>query len=287
MKKSGTLVFIGAHPDDETFGIGATLASYAAAGVKVYYICATRGEAGEADPEFMEGYAATGDMRWAELQRAADVLGLSGLFYLGYRDSGMADTESNRHPEALAAASLEEVTGKIVKILRQLKPDVVITFDPVGGYRHPDHIACHKATVKAFHACGDPGLYPEAGLYYQPKKLYFSIFPHRWMRLMVRLMPLFGRNPHKFGRNGDIDLAEMVKTEFPIHAAVRLDKKYLLIREKAAACHASQMAGGSPRRGIMGLYNRIFGQRDYFMRAYPVPSRGRRETDLFEGIEQS
>ena len=88
-----TLLFVGAHPDDETFGVGGTLARYAAAGVLVYYLCATRGEVGAATPEDLIGFATTGDMRWAELESAARVLGLSGVMHLGYRDSGMSGTE--------------------------------------------------------------------------------------------------------------------------------------------------------------------------------------------------
>ena len=85
------LLFVGAHPDDETFGPGATLAHYAAIGVKVYVACATRGESGTIDPQFfMSGLQTAGDIRWAEMECAGKCLGLSGLFYLGYRDSGMA-----------------------------------------------------------------------------------------------------------------------------------------------------------------------------------------------------
>src|SRR5271157_4890469 len=105
--KTRTLVFIGAHPYDETFGIGGTLAQYAASGVKVYYVCGTRGEVGEAGPEFMKSYATVGDMRWAELKCAAQALGLMDVIYLGYRDSGMPGTADNKHPQALFMAPLE------------------------------------------------------------------------------------------------------------------------------------------------------------------------------------
>jgi N-acetyl-1-D-myo-inositol-2-amino-2-deoxy-alpha-D-glucopyranoside deacetylase len=284
MKKQRTLIFVGAHPDDETFGVGATLAQYVASGVKVYYICATRGEVGEAAPEYLKGYASVGDMRWAELQCAAKELGLTDVLYLGYRDSGMAGTPENKHPEALAMAPLEQVAERIVKIIRQIKPDVVVTFDPIGGYRHPDHIATHQATIKAFLAAGDSHLYPDTGAAFHPSKLYFSVFPHRLLRFMVSLMPLMGRDPAKFGRNHDINLKEMVAVEFPIHAIVRLKKPSLQARKKATACHASQVGGGSRRRGLMGLLNSIFGQRDYFMRAYPEPVKERRESDLFAGL---
>ncbi len=117
-----TLVFFGAHPDDETFGPGATLAHYAAAGVRVYYSCATRGEAGSTDPEMLKGYASMGDLRWHELECAARELGLAGVTHLGYRDSGMSGTPENTHPNALAAAPIEQVTGRMVKVVRELNP---------------------------------------------------------------------------------------------------------------------------------------------------------------------
>ena len=152
MSKQRVLLFVGAHPDDETFGAGGTLARYAASGTRVYLACATRGEVGAADPEYMKGYATVGEMRWGELKCAAGILGLADVIYLGYRDSGMPGSEDNKHPNALAAAPIEQVAGRIVKIIRELQPEVVITFDPIGGYRHPDHVAVHNATVKAFAA---------------------------------------------------------------------------------------------------------------------------------------
>src|SRR4030042_6757296 len=121
----------------------------------------------------------------------------------------MRGSEDNKHPEALAMAPLEEVAGRMVKIIRELKPDVVITHDAGGGYGHPDHIATHNATVKAFYAAGDPECYPEAGPVFQPSKLYFGVRRLRLMKIMVRLMPIFGQDPHHFGRNKAI-------TGFPI-----------------------------------------------------------------------
>ena len=254
MDKPKTLLMTGAHPDDETFGVGGTLAHYAAAAVKVYYVCGTRGEVGEVTPEAMKGYSSIADLRTHELQCAAEVLGLADVIYLGYRDSGMAGTADNKHSQALAAAPVEEVADRVVSIIRRLQPQVIITSDPVGGYHHPDHIAIHNATVKAFHAANDAAQYPAAGPPFQPQKLYFHVFPHRWLKVMVKIQTLLGRDPHRFGRN------------------------------KAAACHASQLFGGSPRGGIMGLLNRLFGQKDSFMRAYPPVTRRRRERDLFEGV---
>jgi N-acetyl-1-D-myo-inositol-2-amino-2-deoxy-alpha-D-glucopyranoside deacetylase len=278
------LVFVGAHPDDESFGIGGTLAQYAAAGVKVYYICGTRGEAGEVNPEALTGYASIAELRTHELKCAAEILGLADVIFLDYRDSGMAGSEDNKHPQALAAAPLEEVAGRIVEIFRRLKPQVVITFDPIGGYHHPDHVAIHNASVMAFRAAGDPQKYPGAGPVFMPQKLYFNVFPHRFLKIMVKLMTLFGRDAHHFGRNKDIDLASFVETDFPVHAVIRLNKESVRMRDLAAACHASQLSGGSPRRGLFGLITKVFGQRDSFMRAEP-PVNGRcHEHDLFEGV---
>ncbi|HEX7475025.1 MAG TPA: PIG-L family deacetylase, partial [Dehalococcoidales bacterium] len=218
MNTPRTLVFFGAHPDDETFGMGGTLAQYALAGVRVYYVVATRGEVGEADPEFMKGYATVGDLRWAELTCAANLLGLAGVIHLGYRDSGMPGSPDNKHPDALMNAPLDQVAGRMVKVVRELKPEVVVTFDPIGGYRHPDHIAIHNAAVKAFYAAGEQAQYPEAGTAFKPSRLYFNTFPHRFLKFAIKILPIFGQNPHQFGRNKDIDLTQMVNVDYAIHA---------------------------------------------------------------------
>ncbi len=287
MNKQKTLVFFGAHPDDESFGPGSTLAKYAFSGAKVYCVCSTGGEAGTVAPEFMKGYGSIAELRAAELKCASEALGLTGLIYLGYRDSGMRGSDDNKRPDCLAMAPLEEVTGRIVKVMRDIRPDVVITHDPSADYGHPDHIATHNATVKAFHAAGDAGQYPEAGPPFQPSKLYFGVRPHGTMKVMVKLMPLLGQDPHHFGRNKDIDLTRMVDVEYPINAVIKLTKREVAIRNKAAACHASQ-GGGRFRRGpfmLMRIVERFRGPRDYFMLAYPLPTRRRPEKDLLEGVD--
>jgi LmbE family N-acetylglucosaminyl deacetylase len=283
MNEQKTILFVGAHPDDETFGIGGTLALYAAAGVKVYYACATRGEAGTIGPEAMKGYATIGEMRWAELTCAAKVLGLVDIIHLGYRDSGMAGSKDTKHPKALVKASAEQVAGRIVKVIREIKPQVVITFDPIGGYRHPDHIAVHNATVMAFRAAADPQQYIAAGPVFTPQKLYFSVFPRTVFKVIVKLMPLFGQNPHRFGRNKDIDIAELANVEFPVHAIIRLTRQAKKTREMAMVCHASQ-TGGRPRNGWFNLMDKFRRHNDLYMRSYPTVNHGIRESDLFDGI---
>ena len=103
-------------------------------------ICATKGEAGTVDPEFLEGYDSIASMRESELLCAAEQLGLKKVHFLDYCDSGMEGSEENAHPNAFINAPLEVITEQVVEYIREFKPDVVLTFDPVGGYHHPDHI---------------------------------------------------------------------------------------------------------------------------------------------------
>ncbi len=275
------LLAVFAHPDDESFGPGGTLALYARRGVDVHLICATRGEVGDA-PADLNGFASIGEMREDELRRAASVLGLKAVHFLGYRDSGMPGSPDNHHPQALATASLNEVAQQMAGYIREIRPQVVITFDPIGGYRHPDHIAIHRATVEAFRMAGDPswdinGLPP-----YSPQKLYYSTFSRRFLRGVVRLLPLLGQDPHRFGKNKDIDLASLVESDFPIHATISI-REVLRLKEQASACHASQGGGFSgPVRWLQGW----LGRNDTFMRAIPAAPPPHMERDLFEGIER-
>lgn len=279
------LLAVLAHPDDESFGPGGTLALYSNRGVEVHLICATRGEVGTVSPEFMQGHDSVAELRETELRCAAQHLGLAGVHFLGYRDSGMPGTSDNEHPNALAATPVEEVAARITHYIRELKPQVLLTFDPVGGYRHPDHIAVHRATVLAFHAAGDPNRFPSDLPPHQPDKLYYHTFQRRLFGLIVRLMPLFGMNPRKWGRNQDIDLIQLTSEVFPIHA--RIDYRAVRqAREKAAACHASQLDGGPPSRGPVSWIFRLLMPRstDTFTRAVPPAPPGLAERDLFEGL---
>ena len=182
-----TLLAVFAHPDDETFGTGGTLALYASRGVAVHVLCATRGEVGSVEPEMLTGYASVAELREAELRCAALQLGLAGVHFLGYRDSGMSGSPENHHPQSLVRAPVEEVAAAVTMWIRRLRPQVVITFDPVGGYHHPDHIAIHHATVRAFGDASDPSVQAEGLPAFRPDKLYFSTFPRRTLRLLLPL----------------------------------------------------------------------------------------------------
>ncbi len=283
-EKVPVMLSILAHPDDETFGMGGTLAYYARRGVKVYLICATRGEVGDVEEKYMAGYNSIAERRESELRCAAGLLGLSGVIFLGYRDSGMPGSADNDHPNALAAQPEDKLAREVAHYIRKIEPDVVITFDPIGGYRHPDHIAIHKATRDAFRLAYDPTFVDPEGLeQFQSAKLYYQTIPRWLLRMAVRWYRLIGKDPHKFGHNQDIDLASIAEVDFPINAVVNY-RQVADIRDKAAACHASQ-GGGMIGGGILAPIRRLFSARELFIRAYPE-ANGVVENDLFAGLTQ-
>jgi LmbE family N-acetylglucosaminyl deacetylase len=272
-----------AHPDDESFGMGGTLAYYANKGHAVYLICATRGEAGMMNPEHLGNFKTVAEKREAELRCASQTLGLKEVFFLDYRDSGMPGSDDNKHPDAQINHPVVEVAGKVVEYLRKVKPDIVLTFDPIGGYRHPDHIHIQKATKLAFEKAADASFFPEAGSPFSPRALYYHVFPRWFLRVMTRIMPIFGKDPRRWGRNEDIDLRSLADVHFPTHARINI-RSVADIKREAGACHASQ-GGIQMRRGVMGFVTRIFGEHENFMRAYPpVNGKSKIVKDLFEGI---
>jgi N-acetyl-1-D-myo-inositol-2-amino-2-deoxy-alpha-D-glucopyranoside deacetylase len=158
------MLLVHAHPDDESLWTGGTIARYAAAGVAVTLVTCTLGEEGEVIPEFLRGLAAQaadqlGGYRVGELRAACAVLGVSDHRYLGgigrWRDSGMVGTPANGHPRAFAAGDLGEQTEALVEVLDQVRPQVVVSYGPDGGYGHPDHIRAHEVTMAACAAVSD------------------------------------------------------------------------------------------------------------------------------------
>jgi N-acetyl-1-D-myo-inositol-2-amino-2-deoxy-alpha-D-glucopyranoside deacetylase len=282
-----TLLAVLAHPDDESFGMGGTLALYASRGVDVHLVCATRGEVGEVAPELLKGFNSIAELRESELRCAAGILGLAGIHFLDYRDSGMPGSADNLHPQALAAQPLDEVAANIVCYIRELKPQILLTFDPIGGYRHPDHIAIQRATVRAFEQAGNPD-FAAAGSgqglgVHTPQRLYFHIFPKGVLKFAVKLLPLIGKDPHKFGTNGDIDLASIAEVDFPTHARINI-RSVQKKKEKAGACHVSQ-GGGRMGGGLISFFMHLFGGTESFMRAYPQVEPGEKmANDLFESL---
>jgi len=272
-----------AHPDDESFGMGGTLAHYAQKGHPVYLVCATRGEAGTMAPEHLGKFDTVAEKRESELQCAAQTLGLKDVFFLDYRDSGMSGSEDNNHPDAQINHPVEQIAGDVVKYIRELKPEIVLTFDPIGGFRHPDHVHIQKAATLAFEKADDASFYPETGSPFKPLALYYLIFPRGFLRVVTRIMPIFGMDPRKMGRNKDVDLKSVAGVHFPTHVKIDI-RSVTEIKREACACHASQ-GGPLMRRGLLGFVARIFVGHETYMRAYP-PVNGKSPivNDFFEGI---
>jgi N-acetyl-1-D-myo-inositol-2-amino-2-deoxy-alpha-D-glucopyranoside deacetylase len=145
-----TLMAVHAHPDDECMGTGGVLARYGREGIRTVLVTATRGEEGEmVDPDMNpdEVKPKLGDVRTAELERACKHLQVEELYILGYRESGMVGWATNNQPDCLAQADLHEATGRLVRLMRALRPHVITCYDEQGGYGHPDHIQVHRMTV--------------------------------------------------------------------------------------------------------------------------------------------
>ncbi len=180
-KEPLTFLAVHAHPDDEVFGTGGTLARLSAEGVRTVLVTSTLGENGEiVDPALDEAAKAAmfprlGEVREQELAGSVAALGVNELRLLGFRDSGMAGTPENVDPRSFHQANFDEAVKRLVKIIRELKPQVVATYEPFGGYGHPDHVQAHRVTRIAFEAAGDARLYPDLGLEpWQPNKLYYT-----------------------------------------------------------------------------------------------------------------
>jgi mycothiol S-conjugate amidase len=279
-----TLLVVYAHPDDESFGNAGTLARYAAEGVAVHYACATRGECGGVAPELLNGYADIAALRSAELACAAQTLDLTAVHFLGHRDSGMAGSPDNQHPDALVQAAPDRVAGQVVALIRALRPQVVLTFGPYGGYGHPDHIAIHHATRAAFDAAGDQDRYPEqivAGLeVWTPARLYYATVGVRLLRTGVAVMRLLGRDPRRAGQNGDVDVQRMVEETTPVTTVVD-GGAYLALKERAWRCHRSQLGGAGRFLDMPGPLRRLWMRDEQFTRIVPAWQGGPRERDLF------
>jgi LmbE family N-acetylglucosaminyl deacetylase len=280
MNEQKRLLAVVAHPDDESFGIGGTLAKYVAEGVDVHVAIATDGAAGSVAEGFEDMREQLVAIRAEELKAAADVLGIT-LHHLGYRDSGYINDPANHHPDAFIQADKNEAICRVVKLIREIRPQVLITHDETGGYYHPDHIMCWKITTPAFHAAGDPEKYPEIGLPpHQPERLYYTAFPRRSVRFFTFMMRLRGQDPTKSGRNKDVDFTKLGMSPEKINAFIDY-RPYWDVKRRASAFHASQ-GGGTARFGKLPnwLVKRLFGQ-EMFMQAYPPVPAGYRQYDLF------
>lgn len=266
-----------AHPDDETFGCGGTLARCAAECGPVDLVCATRGEVGEISDPALATPETLPQVREEELRCASRTLGVRELHLLGYRDSGMAGTPDNDHPRALCRADSQEVVGRLVALIRRLRPAVVITFDPHGAYGHPDHMAIHRFATEAFHAAADLQRFPEHPGPHRPARLYYVGIPRSRLRAMIEYAAEAG-SPIDFG---NIPLEEAGIPDEAITTEVSV-APYAQAKRQAMQCHRTQLGPVSPFSQLPPQALEEFMGREFFIRAYPPPPPGSpREEWLF------
>jgi len=271
------LLLVHAHPDDETIGTGATMAKHAAAGDLVTLVTCTLGEEGEILVPELEHLASDredglGQHRVGELAAAMEALRVTDHRFLGgpgrWRDSGMMGTPENDWPDAFWQADLDEATRALVAVVREVRPQVVVTYDEKGGYGHPDHIQAHRVTVAAFDAAADPAYAPELGECWQVAKLYWTAIPKSVLQSGIDLLKESGQD-NFFGADSADDLPfgnpdEEVTTE--VDARDELEAKVAAMR-----AHRSQISVDGP---FFALSNNV-GQRAFGLEHF-VLARGER-----------
>ena len=267
-----SLLAVFAHPDDESMGMGGTLARYAAEGVETHYVCATRGERGWFGPEEQNpGLRALGQIRTKEMENAAAELGLKGLYFLDYIDG---DVDQADHSEAIA---------KIVTHIRRIRPQVVVTFPPDGNYGHPDHIAIGQFTSVAIVCAADSNYADRESLSaHRVSKLYYMVDSENFINLVA---PFVGDMtfPVDDQLRGEIAWKEWMIT-------TRIDMaEYCGAAWRAVQCHQSQL----PSLGLLAEMHEdagvaVLAMQGTFYRSFSLVNGGRAiEKDLFEGLRQN
>ncbi len=257
------------------------MALHAAQGADVTLVCATRGEVGEISDPALATRDTLPQVREAELRCACNALGVNEPIFLNYRDSGMAGTDENNDPSAFANAPAEEVVPRLVGIIRQQRPQVVITFDPSGGYGHPDHIAIHHHTMAAFHAAGDAAQYPEQGAAWQPKRLLYAVLPHSLFSRMRELMVEAGMDTtdfDKFAEHGDIGWPDD-DIQIVVDVNGTVETKWAALH-----CHRTQFGEDNTFRKVSEEDNKQMMSREYFVQAWPEPPADLRLDGIFAGL---
>jgi N-acetyl-1-D-myo-inositol-2-amino-2-deoxy-alpha-D-glucopyranoside deacetylase len=276
-----TLMAVHAHPDDEAIGTGGVLARYAAEGVRTVLVTCTDGAVGEIVNPTVATPENLAEVRAGELQAAADLLGVAALHCLGYRDSGMMGTSENDDPRSFWRADLDEATGRLVALIREHCPQVIVTYDENGFYGHPDHIQANRVAVSAFHAASDPARYPEQGLApWAPSKLYYTAVP-------ISAMREFGRRLRELEIEAPFsDEAEDFQWGTPDeHIVAAIDARaHAQLKRDALAVHRSQVG---PNTFFLllppPLWEDAMGT-EYFERPISTVPAPDKEDDLFAGL---
>ena len=289
------LLLVHAHPDDETIGTGATMARYAAEGAAVTLVTCTLGEEGEVLVPELEHLAADredglGQHRVGELAAAMEALRVTDHRFLGgpgrWRDSGMMGTPQNERPDCFWQADLDEAVRALVAVVRETRPQVVVTYDERGGYGHPDHVQAHRVTVAAFDAAGDAAYQPELGEPWQASKLYWTAIPKSVLQAGIDALKASGDTGF-FGVDSADELPfgnpdDEVTTE--VDGSAHLDAKVAAMR-----AHRTQIAVDGPFFALSnGIGQQAFGIEHFVLargeRGPGVGPHGR-EDDLFAGVD--
>jgi len=280
------LLTVHAHPDDESSKGAGTVARYHAAGVRTVLVSCTGGEEGDIlnpamdTPEVRDNLV---EIRREELDRAAKIIGYDEVVRLGYRDSGMPDTEANKRPDAFANAPLEEAVGRLVAEIRRSRPQVIVTYpEEQSAYPHPDHLRVHEVTMVAWDAAGDPDQFPEAGPAFAPLKLYYTMWPRKRMLAMhEKFLELGLTSPFD-----DNWLARLKGDDEPVTTSVELTG-FADVRGEALRAHATQVDPTSPFWfGLPPEVQRtIHPYDDYLLARSRAGGVDVVEDDLFQGID--
>ena len=282
--KGFRMLLVHAHPDDETINNGATMALYAALGADVTLVTCTRGEEGEVLVKDLEHLAAhntdsLGDHRVEELAVAMKALGISDHRFLGegrikYRDSGMMGTEPNNRPDVFWQANFDDATHDLVKVIEEVKPHVLITYDEIGGYGHPDHIQAHRVAMSAAEKSA-----------WNIQKIYWNVMPKSVIQEGIDAMKKIGSD--FFGAESAEDLP-FAKDDSFVHAMVD-GNAYVEQKMDAMRAHATQIEVDGPFFALsnnLGL--QVWGHEYYTLvkgdKHEPLDAQGY-ESDLFAGIE--
>lgn len=268
MKNVRVLAVYG-HPDDEGQATG-TLAAFAARGAHVTLVCATRGEVGEISDLSLATPETLGYVRELELRAAMAQIGVFDVRFLPFRDSGMAGTPENQDPRCLHAQQPDVVVGHLVTLMRELRPHVVFTWDPTGGYGHPDHIAIHRHTLAAFDACGDPAHFRDAGVPWEPGRLYWGAFTMKRFAAMYLELERRGLLPEGLDpeRRARFEQA-MAAPDAPLSHVVDVGE-FTEAKRAAAGMHRSQFGENSLFARIPEDLRAAFYGEERFFQARPA-----------------
>ncbi len=281
------LLLVHAHPDDESIGTGSTMAHYAASGAHVTLVTCTLGEEGEIHVPELAGLAAAeadqlGGYRLAELAHACAELGVTDHRFLGgagrYRDSGMMGLPTNGHPRAFWGADLDEAAGHLLEILREVRPQVLITYDENGFYGHPDHIQANRVAMRAVELAAAEGI--------APAKVYWTAMPQSVLEAGMTHFEESSDNP--FAGISDATDLPFCTPDKDIAARIDATEQHAA-KEAAMRAHATQIPATSWLYSVAGNFGAEFMGVEYFTLAVGTKGPGSGpygwESDLFAGLE--